>query len=460
MKQRLFACSLVTVTVTLMAGCALPLKKEPLQQLKPLASDDFTRSDPQKLPDEIIDVQRIPQDVRIFADALDSPISQEEQARAVQRFRQRFFSPWTATEPIYSISEAIKGMKDTATTTWYGENRLKVDPERINRILAHAQLDHLPSLNRLGIVIAPTFMRGLPNIKPLYETSDDFPFDQLQYTEVKPNEPVRILHESDTGAWLFVETAYGLGWVKSDSVMIADESLQQRLTTAELVVIVKDFAVIRDKQGKALPQPKIGTLYPLVKEEDDHWLINVAVAGEGDQATLKTARIAKYDASRFPLPFSAATVTRIGNELLKTPYGWGELFRDRDCSATTRDFFIPFGIWLPRNSRQQINSGQPLSLENLSKADKERLLREQGVPFRTLLHRKGHIMLYVGMMYGKPVILHNTWAIRFKIKGGAEQKFYIGRTVLTTLEAGDELPLSRGTLLDHVDGMLRLPVNN
>lgn len=460
MKRLRFTCLIASVAVALMAGCALPLKNEPLKQvLKPLATDEFNRSEPEKLPDEIEDVQRIPQDVRIFADSITTPLSPDEQALAVQQFRERFFSPWTAPEPLYSLSEAIQGMKDIAQKVWYGENRLKVAPQRIKAVQAHADLDRLPSMNKPGIAIAPTFMRGLPNLKPMYETADDFPFDQLQYTEVKPNEPLRILHESDTGAWVFVETAYGLGWVKADTVRIADESLQQRLTTAELVVIARDFAVIRDKQGKALPQPKIGTLYPIVKEEPEHWLINVAIAGEGELAALKTARIAKKDADRFPLPFSAATITHVGNELLKTPYGWGELFRDRDCSATTRDFFIPFGIWLPRNSRQQINSGQPLSLENLSKADKEKLLREQGVPFRTLVHRKGHIMLYVGLMNGKPVILHNTWAIRFKTKSGTEQKFYIGRTVLTTLEAGDEFPLSRGTLLDHVDGMLRLPAN-
>lgn len=444
-----------------MAGCALPLKSEPLKQvLNPPATDEFNRSEPEKLPDEIVDVQRIPQNVRIFADSITAPVSPDEQAQAVHLFRERFFSPWTAPEPLFSISETIQGMKDIAQKVWYGENRLKVVPQRIKAILAHADLDRLPSMNKPGIAIAPTFMRGLPNLKPMYETADDFPFDQLQYTEVKPNEPLRILHESDTGAWVFVETSYGLGWVKADTVKIADESLQQRLTTAELVVITRDFAVIRDKQGKALPQPKIGTLYPIVKEEPEYWVINVAVAGEGELAALKTARIAQKDASRFPLPFSAATVTHIGNELLKTPYGWGELFRDRDCSATTRDFFLPFGIWLPRNSRQQINSGQPVALENLSGADKEKLLRELGIPFRTLVHRKGHIMLYVGLMHGKPVILHNTWAIRFKTKGGAEEKFYIGRTVLTTLEAGDEFPLSRGTLLDHVDGMLNLPVNN
>ena len=66
-------------------------------------------------------------------------------------------------------------------------------------------------------------------------------------------------------------------------------------------------------------------------------------------------------------------------------------------------------------------------------------------------------MLYAGTYNGKPVVLHTAWAIRFKTKTGQEEKFYVGRTVLTTLEAGFELPLSRGTLLDHVDGILTLP---
>jgi len=279
----------------------------------------------------------------------------------------------------------------------------------------------------------------------------------LQYSELKQNEPVRILHASADGAWLLIEASFGYGWVEAAEIRLAAESMRQMMITSHQVVVVNDFAVIRDLQGRALPQPKIGTLYPLVKEEFDHWLVYVALAGTGDHATLKTARIARKDARRHPLPFTAETVGHIGNELLKTPYGWGELFHDRDCSATTRDFFLPFGIWLPRNSMQQLKMGTFMPLASLPNSEKEKLLREHGVPFRTLVHRKGHIMLYAGLIDGKPVVFHNTWAIRFKPANGLEDKFYIGRTVLTTLEAGKELPLSRGTNLDHIDGMLLLP---
>lgn len=297
-------------------------------------------------------------------------------------------------------------------------------------------------------------MRGLPSLKPLYEASDDFPFDQLQYSEVKQNEPVRILHESATGAWRFVETSYGFGWVESDAVRIVDKTLQKRFTTSELLVITSDFAVIRDDMGRAMPQPRIGVLYPLLKEEPDFWVVELAAAGEGDQAVLKRAIIQKKDARRFPIPFNSETATDIGNKLLKTPYGWGELFRNRDCSATTRDFFMPFGVWLPRNSLEQLHSGPFVPLDNLSKQDKEKLVIQDGIPFQTIIHRKGHIMLYAGVYNGKPVILHTAWAIRFKNKEGQEEKFYVGRTVLTTLEPGSELPLTRGTHLDHIGGML------
>lgn len=452
---------LVVISMTLIAGCSAPQSARPLkQEVLQLSADDFARSEPQKLPDEIEDIQAINQDVRAFAAAITTPLGADEQAAAVRQFRAQYFSPWTSREPLYSVAEAVAGMKEVEKTPWYGENRLKIPPERIRRTLQHAMLDTIPSMNRPGIVISPTSMRGLPTLKPYYETADDFPFDQLQYTEVKQNEPVRIMHISKSGGWTFVETAFGQGWVKSDAVMDADDTLRQRFASSELVVVTIDFAMVRDERGKPLPTPKIGTLYPLVGEEQEYWLVNAAVGGEDDRAIMKTARISKRDARRFPLPFDSETVTHVGNELLKTPYGWGELFRDRDCSATTRDFFIPFGIWLPRNSRQQINSGPLVSLENLSKTEKEDMLRRQGAPFRTLLHRKGHIMLYAGLHNGKPVILHNTWAIRFRTKSGQEEKFYIGRTVLTTLEAGLELPLSRGTILDHLDGMLLLPAVN
>lgn len=436
----------IAMSVFIAGGCSTPqANKAPGQK----AVTTITELPPV----EIEDIRKIPQDAAPFTLQI-AAMSPETRECTLQKFRQHHFSPWQAPEPLHNINDSIHGMRDTSKLTWYGENRLRISPERIKAIIGSASPDKLPSMNRAGIAVAPTSLRGLPTIKPLYEASDDFPFDQLQYSEVKQNEPLRILHESDSGDWTFVETAYGFGWVKSEDLRLADRAMQQRFTTSGLIVVTVDFPVIRDEKGRAVPQARIGVLYPLIKEEPDFWLVGMAAAGEGEEAVLKRVRIRKKDASRFPLPFNAGTVQHIGNELLKTPYGWGELFRDRDCSATTRDFFMPFGIWLPRNSLEQIHSGPFIPLGNLSRQEKEKRIIKDGVPFQTIIHRKGHIMLYAGVYNGRPIVLHTAWAIRFRGLSGQEEKFYLGRTVLTTLEAGSELPLTRGTLLDHIDGML------
>jgi cell wall-associated NlpC family hydrolase len=452
-------CLIAAVTVAIMAGYLLNLNFGSLnQEKKEQVPDASPCSQSYESTDTLEDLSKIPQDISLFAAAIQESPGTVEQTRVMQQFHQQYFAPWTTTEPLFNVSTVTEQVKMFAEKTWYGENRQIVEPERMQGLLNLADWDRLPSINQLGIVIQPTYVRVLPTIRPFYETPEDFPFDHLQFAEIKPNEPVRILHATKDGAWLYIETSYANGWIEPDAVRVIDESLQKRIINATQVVIVRDFARMQTERGEVLPQPKIGTLYPLVKEEPDYWLVNVAVAGSNHDAALATARLAKGDASRHPLSFTPETLTLIGNELLKTPYGWGELYRNRDCSATTRDFFLAFGIWLPRNSLKQITSGPFVSLANLSSVDKEKLIGEQGIPFRTLLHQKGHIMLYIGLDEGKPIVLHTAWGFRYKRRDCPENKWVIGRTVLSTLEIGKELPLSKGTILDRLDRMLLLPV--
>jgi len=452
-------CLLAAVTVAIIAGGLFlfhgEIRHQEQQQTVP---GEAVCPESPEVTSTIEDFSTIPQDIGPFAAVLTETISADTQHQVEEQFRQRYFAPWTAAEPLFKVGKVTEGLAQLAAKTWYGENRQPVESARMQHLLALADWKHFPSLNQSGIVIKPAFIRILPTIRPFYEAPDDFPFDHLQFSEIKPNEPVRILHATTDGAWLYIETSYANGWVDPDAIRLVDPSVQNRLTNAVHLVVVSDYSSVQTEPGKALPQPKIGTLYPLVKEEQDHWLVDVAVAGDDQYAAFKTARIAKGAARRHPLLFSPETAALIGNELLKTPYGWGELYRNRDCSATTRDFFLAFGIWLPRNSHQQIISGPFVSLADLSGTDKENRIREQGIPFRTLLHHKGHIMLYVGLQDRKPIILHTAWALRYKPNNCPEKKFIIGRTILSTLEAGIELSLSKGTMLDRLDGMLLLPV--
>ena len=405
------------------------------------------------------DLGSIPQDLTSQAKAFTVTLAPRQEELLLRQFQEQYFSPWSAATPRFSAALVGERYRQLAAGTWYGENRQRVDPERLHRLVALTDWNHFPSMHRPGVVVKPALLRILPTIQPLYESPEDFPFDHLQFAEIKPQEPACILHASLDGAWIYLETSTVSGWVQPDAVAFVEREAQQYLRHTAPLVIVRDFATVRSEGGSFLAQAKIGTLYPLIGEETDHWLVEAARADADQQIFFTRAHIAKADGRPHPLPFTPANLALIGNELLKTLYGWGEVFRDRDCSASTRDFFLAFGLWLPRNSRQQINAGPFLPLNGLSAGDKERTIREQGIPFRTLLYLTGHIMLYVGPSKGKPLVLHTIWGQRHLAIDGTVKKHIIGRTVVSSLELGRELSLSKGTLLERLEGMLVLPVS-
>jgi hypothetical protein len=124
------------------------------------------------------------------------------------------------------------------------------------------------------------------------------------------------------------------------------------------------------------------------------------------------------------------------------------MFGLRDCSAMLRDFFQPFGIWLPRTTADQIASvRQRLDLSGKQPWEKEDVIRRQAVPFLSLFYKPGHIMLYIGPdSKGRPLVFHNTWSIQVKDAAGGHSQI-IGKAVITTLEPGKEAGLVEGSSL-------------
>ena len=115
-----------------------------------------------------------------------------------------------------------------------------------------------------------------------------------------------------------------------------------------------------------------------------------------------------------------------------------------------RDFFMPFGIWLPRASLEQISSvPRRVPLAALAPPEKEKLIMSKSLPFLTLLYKPGHIMLYAGEdREGRPLAFHGSWSIRVKEGEGARTQI-IGTSAITSLAPGKELGLVPGTSLSE-----------
>jgi hypothetical protein len=406
---------------------------------------------------EIADVRNLPQDLEAYASSYrDGSLGKGCRDYYLSEFRRRYYAPWIGNASITDIADSIATMKEHLQKAWYGENRRRVPGNLLAELSANCDLEHFPSMKRRAIATVAADVRVLPTTRPFFENADAFPFDALQNTALKLNEPIRVLHVSLDGLWLFVETADTNGWVQTRYVGYMDGIPVKKWMKRAQIVIVRDATLVRDKSGLADQRVKVGTICPLVGERGDAYVISVAVKAGKHRAREVKAKVAKEAAGVFPLEFNRGSVTLIGNELIEKPYGWGEMFQDRDCSSMLRDFYLPFGIWLPRGSYNQINSAQNITLAGLSGSEKERLIMEKGVPFLTLVHLKGHIMLYVGNRNGRPLMFHSTWGIGVRDGKGGEYKKVIGKSIVSTLNPGAELDLASASLLERVGCMLVL----
>ncbi len=321
----------------------------------------------------------------------------------------------------------------------YGINRLPLERKRFNRWLRNGAFDDYNSLKRHALTIHPTALRLFPTKHPIfYDPSlegEGYPFDYAQHSALKAFTPLIVSHLSRDGGWAFVQSPFALGWVPMRDIAFVSREQIDTLMALPLVVVMQDALPIYDGRQRYLFSAKMATMFPMIGEEDGFYKIVVPKRCDEKLAT-EVSLLPKESAEPMPLVMNAAHVRRVVSQLLGEPYGWGGMAEERDCSAMTRDFFAPFGIWLPRNSRAQARVGKVVDLHRMEAEAKERYIIEHAIPFRTLLHLPGHIMLYVGHKDGHAWAMHNMWGIHTKGNG----RYIIGKAVISDLWLGRELP--------------------
>ena len=95
--------------------------------------------------------------------------------------------------------------------------------------------------------------------------------------------------------------------------------------------------------------------------------------------------------------------------MLNQPYGWGDMYGEQDCSRFLQMVFATVGIMLPRDSKDQAqvsNSGSDFDEKSDANVKIAAILKAPAAS--TLLAMKGHIMLYLGAVNGKPYVIHGT----------------------------------------------------
>ena len=412
----------------------------------------------------IADLRKLPQDLLVYAreNNPDRPLmSAAEQARQNARFDSLFFGPWEAVRSSVPASEAFAifgGQHKRGKARGWAENLQPWTQENWDRLMANAAREAYPSRFDKAITVRPTVLREAPTDKPRFgnpsEAGEGYPFDMFLYSTLPVGMPLLVVHASADGAWVFVETALVSGWVPTADTAVTDASFRSQYRNGRYAVVVRDDVPLLDGAGRYVATGNLGTMLPVASSSGSALTLMVPVRDPQGRAVTVPVRVSSIDAVRKPLPMTAKAVAELGNRMMGQPYGWGGFLFNRDCSLAMRDLFIPFGVWLPRNSAAQAKAWRYVGFVKSSPAGKESLIKDEGVPFATLLWLRGHITLYVGTYKGQPVMFHNMWGIRTD-EGGREGRHVIGRAVVTSLQPGAELPnvRSENLILSRLRGM-------
>jgi hypothetical protein len=372
-----------------------------------------------------------------------------------QTLFEKHFMPWKQESITLSYEQATWG-KQYASQKMYGLNYKRIDSSWFEEEWNNANFEAFNSLNQKAITIKNTHLRVFPTSLPLFfnphKVAEGFPFDYNQNSGIKINTPIMISHFSKDKAWAFVQSSFASGFIPTHALAKVNETILKAFEKSEYYIAIEDdFSLY--KNGVFKEKIKLGTVFPK-SQYGNFFVVNQHANLDG---YLQTVTLPHNAVVKNGLTMNAHNIKHIIQQLSQEPYGWGEAFFKRDCSALTKDYFAAFGVHLNRNSSQQTKDGTYISLKEFDNATKKNILITQGKPFRSLLYLKGHIMLYLGVSANnEPLVFHNMWGIKTYDWLNNENRVIVGQAVITDLEVGKELAGfdSNHSLLSKIEALV------
>lgn len=215
------------------------------------------------------------------------------------------------------------------------------------------------------------------------------------------------------GDWLKVKSGDVTGYIKSDYLITGleacelAEDVKTRLATVNANAL--NVRTKADINSSVVTQVPKGDILEVLAEYED-WVkvtlgdktgyvssdyVNIktdfkeAISAEQEQ---ERAKLEKERQEKEEYQAVSSLRQRIVNFALRfqgNPYVWGgtSLIRGADCSGFTQSVFRNFGIYIPRTSRAQANSGRRVSMDKIQPGD---------LIFYTKNGRVNHVVIYIG----------------------------------------------------------------
>lgn len=439
MKKGIF----LALSVALFLGCSQTTKPEPNKQQNALPDENVYK------PNERISLLEF----EVKQDASSLPQNMQSASFAQDEILKRRFKVFTLRGVKFNPNDAFWAFnvyKPSEKRKYFGSNFRQIPQSWFDAQKENANFAGFLQISAYALTSANTAVRNFPTDEPIFlnpqTPGEGYPFDYLQESTLSIAHPLFVSHLSKDRAWAFVSDDAVWGWVKVEDIKFISDEEALAYQKSSFVTIKTDKMPVYDKGGNFLFYSRVGAILPVLAQDDKNYYGKIYVRN-----MLREFVLPKSFSALFPLKFNDSNLKTILSSLLTQPYGWGGVDKLRDCSLFTKDLLASFGVWLPRNSRAQANMGEKINLKGLSNAAKSKEIKEKGVPYLTLVHLPGHIMLYAGYKGDDIYVVHDAWGLKTANNGRA----LIGATAITTLNIGQNRSdiQSANLLISKVDSI-------
>lgn len=321
--------------------------------------------------------------------------------------------------PAEAVSDTIKSrigncIKHMRKEPYGNLNAVEYAPWQIDNFEKEMALDAVPARATIidAIAVRVTNMRSVPNSTPdqvgIRENAKTR-WDLWGVGIVKIGMPLKVLHRSASGEYVFALCELGYGWVRTVDIAFATASaIDTFANPKDFVVCTGDRVPFFSDESCTYSAGwfRMGDKLPLASKDNPRKVL-VPVRKTNGEFMTETAWLAKdADVHVGYLPYTRRNVVLTAFKLLDNQYDWTGAWFGRQHETTYRDIFLCFGFSLPYHGGLFTfynKNDQSVMMPDIGvEAQYKQILSHE--PFITLQSCGGHCQLELGEYNGVPIV--------------------------------------------------------
>jgi len=265
-----------------------------------------------------------------------------------------------------------------------------------------------------GITVRTTRQRIIPGWLPQkqgYPGHAKHCWDRWNLCVVKIGEPVVVLHRSRSGAFLFIVSGDGYGWVNTEDVAFGEkEEIAEYTENGDFLICTGDRVPFYSDERCVYVSGwlRMSARVPLAAPGNPDIILVPVRKTDGSFATEKAWIASGAYVHRGFLPYTRRNIVETAFRLLDTTYDWTGGWLGRNHDSNLRDIFACFGFRLPYEGLLFTHYGDDTTIiyPDMDKKKKYGMILEHE-PFVTLMNCESggpHSNLLLGDLDGTPIV--------------------------------------------------------